>query len=171
MAPRQLSHRLLDPFNEFDRLLENRVCELSHRLQIGVPNIALGEPPQAFTQVACEITAAISVDLRIHSFDFIQYTANLRRRQRRMSQIVTELIESSLEVDVVLPKRVVRVENQKLPLHPGSLYLHLRMAVQRSHAFRERGPLPLLDVAWHNAHQILQPFYFRAEPQYHLAFV
>jgi hypothetical protein len=35
-----------------------------------------------------------------------------------MRQVTAELIESCLEVDVVFPKRVVRVENQKLPLHP-----------------------------------------------------
>ena len=82
-------------------------------------SFALGQPPQAFPQIPREVPAAIAMNLRVDRFDLIEYPADLCRRQRRMRQIFAELIERRLEVNVVFPKRVVRVENQKLPLHPA----------------------------------------------------
>src|SRR5258708_7293034 len=68
--------------------------------------------PIRLLQVAAEVDRSVPVNLRVRQLDFVEHFAHLRGCQRGVVQKVHEIVEGPLEIDVVLPQRVVGVENQ-----------------------------------------------------------
>ena len=63
----------------------------------------------------------------VHTLDLVQRGANLLPRHRRVTEEVDEFLDRLLEIDVVLPKRVVAIDQEKLAsgwgCHPPQGYL------------------------------------------------
>src|SRR5437879_5035236 len=70
--------------------------------------------------VLAEILRAVAVDLRIRKLDLIQNIAHLRGRHGRVRQKIDKIVERALEINVVLPERVVRIENEPAHSMPES---------------------------------------------------
>src|SRR5205823_5864759 len=55
--------------------------------------------------------------------DLIQYVPNFGGRKRGMRQKLDKFAESALEVDIVFPERIVRVDDQELGDHDPRRHL------------------------------------------------
>ena len=99
------------PRGKLDGLLQDSFRQGHYMLQIVRADFPFGQMLIRLLQIPPEIDGSVSVDLRIHQLDFIQNVAYLRMRQRGMRQILDEIIEGVLEVDIVFPQRIVRIEN------------------------------------------------------------
>lgn len=85
-----------------------------HPLQIVLIHRALGQPQKALAQIAPKVQGAIAVNPVILDLNLIENRTDLVRRQRRMIQVVAELLKRPFEVDVVLPQSVVRIKDEML---------------------------------------------------------
>ena len=72
---------------------------------------------EALAQITPEVDRTVAMDAVVLEFDRVQDVADLIRRERGVVQVNAELIERLLEVDVVLPKGIVGVENEVLAFH------------------------------------------------------
>src|SRR6185312_8406039 len=100
--------------HELDFLLEDLVRERTDALEIVLLDSTLGEPQIALAEIAPEVHRPIAVNPVVLNFDLVEDVANLVRRKRRVIQILAEFLKRILEIDVVLPKRVIRVEDEML---------------------------------------------------------
>src|SRR5579883_869578 len=121
MPPGEIAKRLLDSLDQLHRALQDLLGECRHRCQVLVANVALGQAPVALAQIAGKIERAVAVDARVGGLDLIQHVAHLGGSERRVIEELHELLEGTLEVDIVFPERVVGVDDQKLSGHLGVL--------------------------------------------------
>src|SRR5256886_15157668 len=68
-----------------------------------------------FTQVASKGGRAVAVNLAVEPLDFIECGPHLLPAERGVGEKVDEILYGLLEVDVVLPQRVVAVDDQDGP--------------------------------------------------------
>ena len=63
----------------------------------------------------------------VHTLDLVECGAHLLARHRRVTEEIDEFLDRLLEVHVVLPERVVAIDQKKLPgaagCHPPQGYL------------------------------------------------
>jgi len=117
---RQVRQGLRNILDDLHRLLQDGFGEAHDRLQIVRRERALGEPLVAFAQIPAEVGRPVAVDPGVDPFDVVEHVTDLRRRQRRVREILDELIERALEVDVVFPERVVGVDDEVLSRHSAT---------------------------------------------------
>ncbi len=55
--------------------------------------------------------------LAVDDLDLVQHPAHLNRRELGVRQKIAKIVEGALEVDIVLPQRVVGVHDQILSLN------------------------------------------------------
>ena len=103
-----------DPFDHLHGAFENPLGEPHHDAEVFLAHLALGQVLVALPQIAGEVGRAVTVDLVVGFLDLVQDVAHLARRHRGMVQEPGELVEGALEVDVVLPQRIVRVDEQEV---------------------------------------------------------
>jgi epoxyqueuosine reductase len=63
-------------------------------------------------QVASEVGRAVAVNLDVLKLDFVEHVADFPRGEMGVIQDLDELLEGLLEVDVVLPQRVVGIDQE-----------------------------------------------------------
>src|SRR4029077_2897917 len=95
-------------------MMEDLLGEAHDHWQVQLADVAFYQLVIALRQVSCEISRSISVDLVIDRLDFVQHRPNLARRQAGVRQKIAKLVEGALEVDVVLPERIVGAEDKWL---------------------------------------------------------
>ncbi len=117
VASCQVVERLPNPGNHLHGTLQNPLRKAHHRPQIVVANLPLHQVLVALRQIAAEVQRAIPMDPGVRPFDLIQNVAHLLRPQRRMSQKHYKFLERTFEVNVVLPQRIVGIDNQVLAGH------------------------------------------------------
>ena len=91
--------------------------ERRHPLQVMLINRAFGQVKQTLAQIAPKVDRPVPVDSIVLDLYLIQHRPDLVRRKRGMVQVDAELIESLFEVDIVLPKSIVGIEDQVLAVH------------------------------------------------------
>src|ERR1039458_4795515 len=91
--------------------------EAHHRPHISLADFPLHRVRVALRQIPAEIQRAVPMDLGVGPLHLIQDVADLLRRHRRMIEERHKLLERALEVDVVLPQRVVGIDDQVLARH------------------------------------------------------
>jgi len=90
------------------------VCHGSDPVQIVFIDRSFSKSQVTLAQVTTEIDRTITVYGIVDDLDFIEDRSDFVGRQRGVIQVVAELGERVLEVDIILPKRVVGVEYQSL---------------------------------------------------------
>ena len=106
--------RLFDSWNQLDLLFENALAKPHHVTDFRFVELALGKILVALPEGAGECTGAIPVNSRIRPLDLVERGARFGTGERRVVEEIEKLLDSPLEVDVVLPERVVRVDDEVL---------------------------------------------------------
>src|SRR5450759_4323012 len=114
---RQVAERFRDPRNHLHGAFQNALGEAHHRPQIFRAYFPFHQVLVTLPQIAAEIQRAVPVDLGVGPFHLVQNVADLLRRHRRMIQERHKLLERALEVDIVLPERVVGIDHEVLAGH------------------------------------------------------
>src|SRR5262245_62037825 len=78
---------------------------------------ALSQVLIALPQIAAEVLRAVPVNFGVGVLDFVEDVANLPGRHGGMSQVFDKFVEGALEIDIVLPQRIVGIHNQVLTIH------------------------------------------------------
>ena len=107
--------RLRDVSVALDLLPLDALGKIDHSREIIVVDIPLREVLVALPQTPRERRGAEPMLLEIDRLELIEDGAHLVAGHRGVSEKIEKLIDRLLEVDVVLPERVVAVEDQVLP--------------------------------------------------------
>src|SRR5208283_953935 len=121
VALRQIGQCFGDARDSFHRAIEDAFGEPHHGLEIFRPHVALHQPPVRVAQITAKIERAIAVYAGVGFLDRVEHGANLPRCHGRVVQKVDELVEGALEIDIVLPQRVVCIDDEKLGRHLSDL--------------------------------------------------
>src|ERR1022692_2639946 len=103
--------------DHFHGALEDAPGKRHHGVQVRRADGALRQVLVALLQVAGKVQGAVAVYAIVGLFDLIQYATHLWRRESGMVQESDKLLERALEVDIVLPERVVGVDQKELAGH------------------------------------------------------
>jgi len=95
------------------------VLDQGHGQRVDLAPLGLGrrpllQPGEALTQAAHEDLAAVPMGDGVGRLDVIEHRADRSRVESRMRQPVHEVVDHPLEEHVVLPQRVIRVEDERL---------------------------------------------------------
>jgi hypothetical protein len=83
-----------------------------HLVEVFRTYLPLGEFPEALLHVASKLRTAVAVDDTIGVFNAVKAEADFRRAEAAMLQKVREVLKGALKENVVLPERVIRVDDQ-----------------------------------------------------------
>src|SRR6266566_4981177 len=113
VAAPQRRQRLANPGQDLDGALAHRPAEpVEQRGVLPVGRGGVAQAGQAVAQAAVEGPDAVAVDAAIGPLDFVEDRAHLPPGHGGVREMVDERLDRALEQDVVLPQRVVGVEDQ-----------------------------------------------------------
>ena len=114
VATSEIVDRLRHIGDERDGLARDPSAQLQHVLDILRPQISFGEPLVGLLQVFREARRPVAMHRDVHTLDLVERGANLLARHLGVAEEINEFLDRPLEVDVVLPERVVAVDQEKL---------------------------------------------------------
>jgi len=117
----QLLQRLSDTRKQLDLLLGDRLREANDAAMLLQRDRLCGELFEAGDEGPPKALHAVAVLLDRRAFNAVEVFADLFRRMHPMVEVGDEGGDGSLEVDIVLPQSVVRVEEQGVPGAEGKL--------------------------------------------------
>ena len=99
--------------NCIDALGQSVIGQVSACNAVDFYRMANFEIADRLLKVPAEILRPIAVNLGVDELNFVQHITHLSRRERGMIQEFDKIIERALEINVIFPERVIRVEDQK----------------------------------------------------------
>ena len=123
LMPRaQILEGFTDAVQELDIGIEDIHPEIEDFIELSLVDLPLGQSSICLDEIGGIALGAIAVGFQIGPLDLNDHMSHFFPAEGRVLQVVDEGIGGALEINVVVPERVIRVDENRLAL--GSVRVH-----------------------------------------------